>query len=100
MFQLRVDASIGKGKAMGQGEKAEAMGSAPSVPESCRWCMQGKKSSPVPDSIRLIWLCPLLLPWQLREGWVASSGCAMATGLGKGLEVGDPEPQEKRKTCV
>lgn len=50
--------------------------------------MRGKRSSPAPDSIRLSWSCPLLLPWQVREGWVASSGRAMATRLGEGSEGG------------
>ena len=52
------------------------------------------------DSIRLIWLCPLLLPWWVREGWVASSGHAMATGLGEGPGWGktwDPETPGKKE---
>lgn len=39
---------------MGEGGKKAAVGMAPGVPESRRWCMQGKRSSPAPDSIRLI----------------------------------------------
>ena len=51
-----------KGEALGQGEKKAAVGSAPSVPESHRWCVKGKWSRPDLDNIKLIWSCPLLLP--------------------------------------
>lgn len=85
---------------MGEGGKKAAVGSAPGVSESRRWCMQGKWSNPAPDSISLIWSCPLLLPWQVREGWVASAGHAMATGLGEGQEGGrswDPGTPGKKE---
>lgn len=53
----------------------EDIDGAPHVPESRRWC---KRSSLTPDSTRLVWLCPLLLPWRVNEDQVASSGPAMS----------------------
>lgn len=100
VIQLRVaNCSLSeKRRCHGRTCEEAAMGSAPGVPESHR-CMQGKRSIPAPDSIKLIWLCPLLLPWQVRERQVAPSGHAVATGLGEGLRGGkswDPETPGKK----
>lgn len=72
------------------------MDGAPRVSESRRWC----KTCLIPHNTRLAWLWPLLLPWRVREGWVASSGPAAATGFGEEAEGGDcgiQQHTEKKK---